>query len=82
MSTGGAVLVLPSSMLNLLKRPRDEISGYNALIDNTQFRYLVADRDVLGNVIHFDIVRKDLTLKNMGPIAGVHAFFFEVEGWE
>ncbi|KAI1089140.1 cytochrome P450 [Rostrohypoxylon terebratum] len=73
MSTGGAVLVLPPSMLNLLKRPRDEVSGYNALIDNAQFRYLMTDRDVWDNVIHFDIVRKDLTLKNMGPITSVMA---------
>ncbi|KAI0148069.1 cytochrome P450 [Hypoxylon sp. NC0597] len=73
MSTGGAVLVLPPSMLHLLKKPRDELSGYNALIDNAQFRYLMTDKDVWDNVIHFDIVRKDLAQKNMGPIASVMA---------
>ncbi|KAI1077293.1 cytochrome P450 [Whalleya microplaca] len=73
MSTGGAVLVLPPSMLHLLRKPRDEISGYNALIDNAQFRYLMTDKDVWDNVIHFDIVRKDLAEKNMGPIAGIMA---------
>ncbi|XDG02462.1 hypothetical protein ABKA04_002077 [Annulohypoxylon sp. FPYF3050] len=60
-------------MPNLLKRPGNEISGYNALIDNAQFRYLMTDRDVWDNVIYFDIVRKNLSLKNMGPIAGVMA---------
>ncbi|XXH01446.1 hypothetical protein Hte_007806 [Hypoxylon texense] len=70
---GGAIVVLPPSMLHLLNRPRDELSSFYALLDNAQFRYLMTDKDVWANTIHFDIVRKDLAPKNMGPLAGIMA---------
>ncbi|GAW25927.1 putative cytochrome P450 [Rosellinia necatrix] len=69
MAAGGAVLVLPPSMLHLLKKPRSEISGFNALIDGAQFRYLMTEKDVWNNPIHFDCVRRGLPEKKMGPIA-------------
>ncbi|KAK8931559.1 Cytochrome P450 monooxygenase gloP [Metarhizium anisopliae] len=70
---GGALVVLPPSMLHLLNRPRDELSSFDALLENAQFQYLMTDKDVWGNTIHFDIVRKNLTQKDMGPLAGIMA---------
>lgn len=65
MWTGGGLVVLPPSMLHLLNKPRDELSSFNALLDNAQFQYLMTDRDVWANTIHFDIVRKNLAAKDM-----------------
>lgn len=70
---GGALIVLPPSMLNLLNRPRDELSGFNALLENAQFQYLMTDKDVWANTIHFEIVRKNLAQKNMGPLVAIMA---------
>ena len=68
---GGALVVLPPSMLHLLNKPRDELSSFNALLDNAQFQYLMTDKDVWGNTIHFDIVKKDLAPKNIGSLASI-----------
>ncbi|KAI0173701.1 cytochrome P450 [Hypoxylon sp. FL1284] len=73
MWVGGALVVLPPSMLYLLNRSRDELSSFSALLDNAQFQYLMTDRDVWANTIHFDIVRRDLSPKNIGPLAGIMA---------
>lgn len=73
MWTGGALVVLPPAMLHLLGRPRDELSSFAALLDNAQFRYLMTDRDVWANTIHFDVVRRDLAPRNVGALAGVVA---------
>lgn len=73
MWTGGALLVLPSSMLNLLNKPRNELSGFEALLENAQFQYLMTDKDVWGNTIHFDIVNKNLASKHMGALGGIMA---------
>ncbi|KAH6845698.1 cytochrome P450 [Chaetomium sp. MPI-CAGE-AT-0009] len=70
---GGAVVVLPPSMLHLLNRPRDELSSFDALLENAQFQYLMTDKDVYANTIHFDIVRKHLAPKNMAALAGIMA---------
>lgn len=70
---GGAVLVLPPSKLNLLNRPRNELSSFDALLENAQFQYLMSDKDVWGNTIHFDIVRNNLREKDMGSLAGIIA---------
>jgi len=78
MWTGGALVVLPPSMLHLLNKPRDEMSSFNALLDNAQFQYLMTDKDVWANTIHFDIVRKDLAQKNIGPLAGIMAEEWDV----
>jgi hypothetical protein len=70
---GGALVVLPPSMLHLLNRPRDELSSFKALLDNAQFQYLMTDKDVWANTIHFDIVRKNLAQKHMGPLVAIMA---------
>ncbi len=84
MWTGGALIVLPPSMLHLLNQPRDEMSSFGALLDNAQFQYLMTDKDVWANTIHFDIVRKDLGPKNMGPLAKIMAEELDIafrSGW-
>lgn len=73
MWVGGALVVLPPSMLHLLNRPRSELSSFDALLENAQFQYLMTDKDVWGNTIHFDIVRKELAQKNLGPLAEIMA---------
>jgi hypothetical protein len=73
MWTGGAVVVLPPSMLHLLNRPRDELSSFGALLETIQLPYMISDRDVYMNVIHFDVVRKNLTKKDVGALASVTA---------
>ena len=70
---GGAVVVLPSSMLHLLNRPRDELASFPALLENAQFKYLMTDKDVWGNAIHFDIVRKNLGPRDIADLTGVMA---------
>jgi hypothetical protein len=65
MWTGGAVVVLPPSLLPLLNRPDSELSGFKALIDAIQLPYMISDRDIYENVIHFDVVRKKLTRKDV-----------------
>lgn len=72
-AANGALLVLPPSMLHLLNRPRDQLSSFDALLDNAQFQYLMTDRDVYANTIHFDVVRKDLAPGKMGALAVVMA---------
>ncbi|KAK2595090.1 hypothetical protein QQS21_007175 [Conoideocrella luteorostrata] len=73
MWVGGALVVLPPSMLNLLNRPREELSSFEALLENIQFQYLMSDKDVWANTIHFDVVRRNLTQKGMSAMGGVIA---------
>ncbi|OAL70062.1 hypothetical protein A7D00_5591 [Trichophyton violaceum] len=68
---GGAVLVLPPSKLGLLNKPRNELSSFNALLENAQFQYLMSDKDVWGNTIHFDIVRHNLREKDMSSLTKI-----------
>ncbi|KDB23430.1 hypothetical protein H109_04664 [Trichophyton interdigitale MR816] len=67
----GAVLVLPPSKLGLLNKPRNELSSFNALLENAQFQYLMSDKDVWGNTIHFDIVRRHLREKDMSSLTKI-----------
>ncbi|EFE44109.1 hypothetical protein TRV_01127 [Trichophyton verrucosum HKI 0517] len=71
MWVGGAVLVLPPSKLGLLNKPRNELSSFNALLENAQFQYLMSDKDVWGNTIHFDIVRRHLREKDMSSLTKI-----------
>ncbi|KAI1370089.1 cytochrome P450 [Hypoxylon crocopeplum] len=70
---GGAVVVLPPSQINLLNKPDSELTGFNALLDTIQLPYMVSDREVYENVIHFDVVRKKMTKKDIGSLAAATA---------
>ncbi|KAF4633292.1 hypothetical protein G7Y89_g4832 [Cudoniella acicularis] len=85
MWTGGAVVVLPPSLLHLLNRPDSELSGFRALVETIQLPYMISDRDIYENVIHFDVIRKTLTKKDViGSLAATTAEEVDVafrESW-
>lgn len=47
-------------------KPGNELSSFYALLENYQSEYLMSDKDVWGNIIHFEIVRNNLRQKDMG----------------
>ncbi|KAK0630991.1 cytochrome P450 [Bombardia bombarda] len=63
--TGKAIVVVPPSALHLTNRPDSELIGFWALVENIQLPYFIPDRDVIENVIHFEVSRKDLTKRNV-----------------
>ncbi|KAM7191678.1 Cytochrome P450 [Rhypophila sp. PSN 637] len=65
MWTGNAIVVLPPSLLHLVNAPENELTGFWALIENIQLPYFIPYRDVIENVIHFEVSRKDLTKRNV-----------------
>lgn len=72
--TGKAVVVLPPSLLHLLNMPDSEISGFNALLETVQLPYMISDRDIYENVLHFDVIRKKMAKKDfIGTLAGTTA---------
>ncbi|RYP66869.1 hypothetical protein DL769_005901 [Monosporascus sp. CRB-8-3] len=71
--TGRAVVVLPPSLLPLLNRPESELAAHRAQLDTIQLPYMMADPDVYDNPIHFDIVRRSMSRKDVGALAAVTA---------
>lgn len=67
--TGSAVVVLPPSLLHLLNRPDNELAAYRAQNETIQLPYMISDRDVYNNPIHFEVVRKTLAPKQVGNLA-------------
>ncbi|KAI9691907.1 MAG: hypothetical protein M1822_007980 [Bathelium mastoideum] len=63
--TGKAIVVVPPSALHLTNRPDSELIAFWALVENIQLPYFIPDRDVIENVIHFEVSRKDLTKRNV-----------------
>lgn len=67
---GGPVAVLPPSQLHLLNRPDSEVKAFDAQLETIQLPYMISDRDVYMNVIHFDVVRKHMiSNKNVQALA-------------
>lgn len=58
--TGGPVAVLPPSAMHVLFKPESELRAFNAQLETIQLPYMVSDRDIYMNVIHFDVVRKHM----------------------
>lgn len=72
MWVGGAVIVLPPSMLSQLNRPTSEVTSFFALLENAQFQYLMTDKAVWANTqIHFDVIRKDMMQKHMTELGRI-----------
>lgn len=65
MWTGKPMIVLPPSKLHLTNRPGSELIGFWALVENLQLPYFIPDKDVIENVIHFEVSRKDMNLRNI-----------------
>lgn len=57
--------VLPPSALRLTNRPDSVLLAYWALVENIKLSYFIPDRNVVDNVTHFEVSRKDLTLRRI-----------------
>lgn len=54
------VVVLPPSALRVHTKPDSELRAFEAQHDTIQLPYMIGDREVYMNPIHFDVVRKKL----------------------
>ncbi|KAF2683181.1 cytochrome P450 [Lentithecium fluviatile CBS 122367] len=54
------VTVLPPSLLHVLNKPESKVRALDAQLETIQLPYLISDRDIYMNAIHFDVVRKHL----------------------
>jgi hypothetical protein len=66
--TGGALVVVPpSQMPDLLTRPDklpdSEITNIYGLIETIQLPFVISDRNIYENVLHFDVVRRKMVAK-------------------
>ncbi len=72
--TGGNVAVLPPSALRVLIKPESELRAFGAQLETIQLPYIISDRDIYMNVIHFDVVRKHLvSAKDVASLAAATA---------
>jgi hypothetical protein len=84
--TGDNVAVLPPSALRFLHKPESELRAFGAQLETIQLPYMISDRDIYMNVIHFDVVRKHLVNpKDVASLAAatadeVEAAFVDVWG--
>ncbi|KAI0023445.1 cytochrome P450 [Xylariomycetidae sp. FL0641] len=74
--TGKAMVVVPpSQMRQLLTRPDkqtdSEITNIPGLIETVQMPFVIGDPDIYQNTIHFDVVRKKMTKKDMRHFAPI-----------
>ncbi|KAI1463630.1 cytochrome P450 [Daldinia caldariorum] len=68
--TGKAVVVVPPSQMHqLLTRPDkqadSEITNIPGLVETVQMPFVINDPDIYQNTIHFDVVRRKMTKKDM-----------------
>lgn len=71
--TGRAVVVLPPSLLPVLNQPDGELAAHRAQHETIQLPYMMADREVYDNPIHFDVVRRRLSPRHVGDLAAATA---------
>lgn len=68
--TGRAVVVLPPSLLpSVLGRPETELAAHRAQLDTIQLPYMMTDADVYDNPIHYDVVRRSMSRRDVGTLA-------------
>ncbi|KAM4056180.1 cytochrome p450 [Hirsutella rhossiliensis] len=68
-STGvGAIVALPPSQLHVLNKSEKHVIAAEAQSESIQPKYMIGDRELYENSIHFDIVRKHMT-KDVGFFA-------------
>ncbi|KAI1803417.1 cytochrome P450 [Daldinia bambusicola] len=68
--TGKAVVIVPPSQMHqLLTRPdkqaNSEITNIPGLVETVQMPFVISDPDIYQNTIHFDVVRRKMTKKDM-----------------
>ncbi|KEY72037.1 hypothetical protein S7711_00055 [Stachybotrys chartarum IBT 7711] len=84
-STGaGAVVAIPPSLLSLLNRSESQVRAFDCQIENIQPHYMIGDRGLYENILHFEVVRKHMT-KDVGYFAAstaeeLHVAFSDVWG--
>ncbi|KAF2280228.1 cytochrome P450 [Westerdykella ornata] len=65
-STGcGAIVVLPPSHLNVLNKSENELQAFHVQLESHQPRYTMGDPEVWGSMLHYDVVRNQLS-KDVG----------------
>ncbi|KAI2601751.1 cytochrome P450 [Hypoxylon sp. NC1633] len=74
--TGKAVVVVPpSKMHQLLTRPDkqadSEITNIPGLVETVQMPFVISDPNIYQNTIHFDVVRRRMTKKDMRLFAPI-----------
>ncbi|CAI6227314.1 unnamed protein product [Periconia digitata] len=75
---GSTVLVLPPSKIPMLTRPDkmkdgSEWTNLHGLIATTQLAYVIDDANIYENVLHFDVVRRNMAHRDMNRLAPVTA---------
>ncbi|PQE06888.1 cytochrome P450 protein [Rutstroemia sp. NJR-2017a BVV2] len=74
---GSTVMVLPPSQIPLLTRPdktKDgEWTNLHGLVETTQLAYVIDDANIYENVLHFDVVRRNMAHSDMSRLAPVTA---------
>lgn len=72
---GSTVMVLPPSQIPLLTRPdktKDgEWTNLHGLIETIQLIYVVDNPNIYENLLHFDVVRRNMAYKDMNRLAPV-----------
>ncbi|KAK2595097.1 hypothetical protein QQS21_007182 [Conoideocrella luteorostrata] len=76
--TGRAVVVAPPSQMHqLLTRPdrltNSEITNIPGLVQTVQMPFIISDPEIYQNTIHFDVVRRKMTKKDMNIFAPITA---------
>lgn len=74
--TGKAMVVVPPSQMHqLLTRPDkqadSEITNIPGLIETVQMPFVISDPNIYQNTIHFDVVRRKMTKKDMRLFAPI-----------
>ncbi|PHH75737.1 hypothetical protein CDD82_4303 [Ophiocordyceps australis] len=74
---GGTVMVLPPSKIALLARPDKtndgEWTNVHGLIETTQLAHVMDDASVYQNLLHFEVVRRNMGPRDMSRLAPVTA---------
>jgi hypothetical protein len=72
--TWSNVVVLPPSALQVHTKPDSELRAFDAQHDTIQLPYMIGDREIYMNPIHFDVVRKRLVNpKDLASLSGATA---------
>jgi hypothetical protein len=75
---GGALVVLPPSLLHQMmtrpdKLPGSHVTNIFGLVETIQLSYIISDPDIYMNALHFDVVRRKMTKKDMDPFSAATA---------
>lgn len=74
--TGKAMVVVPPSQMHQLltrpdKEPDSDITNMPGLLQTVQMPFVISDSEIYRNTIHFNVVRKKMTKKDMNFFAPI-----------